>query len=49
MSLFLLMNTADRALQLNGADHYHHTGSFVISGLLDPSFEGLPETSLISI
>ncbi len=49
MSLFLLMNATDRALQLNGSAHYHDTGNFVISGLLAPSLTGLSETSLIAI
>lgn len=47
MSLFLLMNAADRALQLNGSAHYHDAGNFIISGLLAPSFQGLSENSLI--
>ena len=49
MSLFLLMNATDRALQLNGAAHYADTGNFVLSGLLAPSLTGLSETSLIAI
>lgn len=49
MSLFLLMNAADRALQLNGAAHYHETGNFVISGLLAPALTGLSTTALIAI
>ncbi|HMO62862.1 MAG TPA: (Fe-S)-binding protein [Ferruginibacter sp.] len=32
MCLFITMNTADRALQLQGAAHYPDTGSFIISG-----------------
>ena len=31
MTLFITMNSADRALQLQGAEHYHDTGSFIIS------------------
>lgn len=49
MSLFLLMNATDRALQLNGAAHYHETGNFVISGLLAPTLTGLSTTTLIAI
>lgn len=49
MSLFLLMNATDRALQLNGAAHYPDTGNFVLSGLLAPSLTGLSETSLTAI
>jgi heterodisulfide reductase subunit C len=49
MSLFLLMNTMDRALQLQGNEHYRNTGNFVISGLLVPFFSGLSATSLLVI
>jgi heterodisulfide reductase subunit C len=49
MSLFLLMNAADRALQLNGTVHYHDAGNFIISGLLAPSFQGMSENSLILV
>ena len=47
MSLFLLMNSADRALQLQGSEHYHATGDFLISGMLAPAFSGFSESSLI--
>lgn len=49
MSLFLLMNATDRALQLNGSTHYQDTGNFILSGLLAPSLTGLSETTLIAI
>lgn len=49
MSLFLLMNSADRALQLNGADHYHNIGDFVISGMKAPYLTGLSDASLVAI
>ena len=49
MSLFLLMNTMDRALQLQGNEHYRNTGNFVISGWLVPFFSGLSATSLLVI
>ncbi len=49
MSLFLLMNTSDRALQLNNADGFHETGDFVISGLLAPSLGSLSASSLLLI
>ena len=49
MSLFLLMNTMDRALQLQGNEHYRNTGNFVISGLLVPFFSGLPTPTLLVI
>ncbi len=47
MSLFLLMNSADRALQLQNAAHYHVTGDFLISGFIAPLFSGLSVSSLI--
>lgn len=49
MTLFLTMNAADRALQLQQYAHYHPTGSFVISGLLAPLFHGFPPTTLVAI
>ncbi len=49
MSLFLTMNATDRALQLQGAEHYHDTGSFIFSGMLAPMFSGLSETTLIAM
>ena len=49
MSLFLLMNTTDRALQLQGNEHYRNTGNFVISGLLVPLFNSLSSTTLVAI
>jgi heterodisulfide reductase subunit C len=49
MCLFLTMNATDRALQLQGAEHYHDTGSFIFSGMLTPIFSGLSTTALIAI
>jgi heterodisulfide reductase subunit C len=49
MTLFLKMNAADRALQLQGIEHYHNTGGFVISDLLAPLFSGFSASSLIVI
>ncbi len=49
MSLFLTMNAADRALQLQGAAHYHDTGNFIISGGLANIFSNMPISSLIVI
>ncbi len=49
MSLFLLMNSTDRALQLQGAAHYHDTGNFIFSGMLAPLFEGFSSTTLTEI
>lgn len=49
MTLFLTMNSADRALQLQGSEHYHETGSFIISGIFAPMMEGLSSVTLIGI
>jgi len=49
MSLFLLMNTSDRALQLNNAEGFHETGNFVISGTLAPALDSLSSSSLLLI
>ena len=39
MSLFLTMNSADRALQLQGNAHYFDHGNFILSGLFAPSLQ----------
>ncbi|MES2850218.1 MAG: (Fe-S)-binding protein [Bacteroidota bacterium] len=49
MSLFLTMNATDRALQLQGAEHYHDTGAFIISGGLADLFSGMNASTLIVI
>lgn len=49
MSLFLLMNSTDRALQLNNAEHYHNTGNFILSGFIAPTLTGLSTATLIAI
>lgn len=49
MSLFLFMNSTDRALQLQGAEHYHDTGNFIFSGIIAPSLAGLSQSTLIAI
>jgi len=49
MSLFLFMNSTDRALQLQGAEHYHDTGNFIFSGIIAPSLTGLSQSTLIAI
>jgi heterodisulfide reductase subunit C len=46
MALFLTMNATDRALQLQGAVHYHDTGNFIISGPLASLFEGMSVSGL---
>lgn len=47
MSLFLLMNSADRALQIPGSEHYHDTGNFILSGMIAPMLSGVSEHSLV--
>ncbi len=49
MSLFLTMNSADRALQLQGNQHYLDHGNFLFSGLFAPLIQELPTTTLIII
>jgi len=49
MSLFLLMNCTDRALQLKSADHYQDTGNFIFSGIIAPLFSNLSATTLMSV
>lgn len=49
MSLFLLMNSADRALQMQGYPHYQDTGDFVLSGLLAPYLTNVNATTLVLI
>ncbi len=49
MTLFLTMNSTDRALQLQGSEHYHETGGFIFSGMLAPVFSGISENTLIII
>lgn len=49
MTLFLTMNTADRALQLQGNPHYHQVGSFILSGIFAPALEHLQPMTLIGL
>lgn len=49
MSLFLTMNAADRALQLQGYSHYADQGNFVLSGLMAPWFQNLSIPTLVGI
>ena len=49
MSLFLTMNAADRALQLQGNAQYTDHGNFVLSGLFAPAFQNLSASTLIII
>jgi len=49
MSLFLTMNSADRALQLQGNPHYVDHGSFILSGWIAQSMVHLKPSTLIGI
>lgn len=50
MSLFLLMNAADRALQLQGHGHYAEVQTnFWISSMIAPALQGLPTGALVAI
>ncbi|MBK7434417.1 MAG: (Fe-S)-binding protein [Chitinophagaceae bacterium] len=49
MTLFITMNSVDRNLQLQGSEHYHATGDFIISGLIAPLFNGISADTLILI
>lgn len=49
MSLFLIMNGADKALQMQQHEHYHQTGNFFISGLITPLFAGMNAETLVGI
>lgn len=49
MSLFLIMNSADLALQSNGAEHYTITDPFWITSHFTSLFTGLSNSTLIAI
>ncbi len=49
MSLFLIMNSADRALQLKGEAHYADTGNFIFSGIIAPLFNNFSAATLVII
>jgi heterodisulfide reductase subunit C len=49
MTLFLTMNSADRALQLQGNPHYGDHGNFILSGIFAPSLQYLSASTLITI
>ncbi|MEB8347212.1 (Fe-S)-binding protein [Flavobacteriaceae bacterium KMM 6898] len=49
MFLFLTMNGADYQLQQLGAEHYTQAGSFPISQLLAPIFDGMGISTLIMV
>jgi len=49
MTLFLLLNSTDRALQLQGNEHYHDTGSFLFSDIFSSSLTSISPSSLMFI
>lgn len=49
MALFLTMNTADQVLQSRGAEHYHPTGNFWVTGSFTFLFNGFSTSSLITV
>ena len=49
MTLFLLLNSSDRALQLQGNEHYHDTGNFLFSGMISSSLTSISSSNLVII
>jgi len=49
MCLFLTMNSADRALQLQGSEHYLLTGNFLVSGKIASLFANFSTGTLVAI
>ncbi|HEV8272426.1 MAG TPA: (Fe-S)-binding protein [Chitinophagaceae bacterium] len=49
MLLFLTLNTSDRALQLQGNEHYHDTGSFLVSGFFSSSLNSTSASTLLTL
>ncbi len=48
MGLFLTMNSADRALQLQGNPHYGDHGNFIFSGFIAHSMQFLKSSTLVA-
>lgn len=49
MCFFLTLNASDRALQLQGNEHYNDTGNFIISGLFAPGLTSTSSSTLIGL
>src|SRR5215831_7698911 len=49
MTLFLTMNTTDRALQLRGYEHYTNVGGFFFSGNFASYFQNVSSSALMGI
>ena len=47
MLLFLTLNTSDRALQLQGNEHFQDTGSFLFSGVFSTSLTSTSSSTLL--
>jgi ferredoxin len=49
MCLFLTLNTTDRSLQLQGNEHYHDTGSFLVSGFFSSTLTSSSTSTLLAL
>ena len=49
MTLFLMMNAADRNLQLRGEGHYSDVGAFWVSGILAHALQDFSTSSLVAV
>ena len=49
MTLFLIMNSADRSLQVRAYEHYHDVGPFWISSNVSSLFQNVTSPNLIAI
>jgi heterodisulfide reductase subunit C len=49
MSLFLMMNASDKALQIRGSEHYFQTSDFWVSGFITPLFTNFDTGTLIAV
>ena len=49
MSLFLIMNSADRSLQLKAYEHYHDVGPFWVSSNMSSLFQNFSDQSLVGM
>ncbi|HET6766232.1 MAG TPA: (Fe-S)-binding protein [Chitinophagaceae bacterium] len=49
MLLFLTLNTSDRALQLQGNEQYHETGSFAVTGFFSSSLTSISSSTLLAL
>lgn len=49
MSLFLVLNSSDRALQLQGNGQYHDTGNFLFSGIFSSTLTSISSSTLVVV